>query len=234
MSNSRNHILATIRKALVQAAHLPTAARVPLTPEPVGEREALLEQFSLELGLVGGVCVRERAGAVAVTARVLELARAAGAGEVLAWDQAHLPVPGLLDALRAAGLRLLDGSLPHDEPARAAAVARLETCRVGLTGADAALAETGTLALRGGPGRPRLASLSVALHIALVTPEQFWTSWAGWWQANTGPAGPGGRDWMTGASHLTLVTGPNRTGDIEMTLTVGVHGPRTVHVIIAG
>ncbi len=234
MTNSRDHVLATIRKSLLQTGHLPTGTRAPLTPEAVGEREAMLAQFALELGQVGGVCERERAGESAVAARVIELAHGAGADDVLAWDQAYLPVPGLLDAVRAAGLRVLDGHLPHAEPARTAAVAALETCRVGLTGADAAFAETGTLAVRSGPGRSRLASLSVALHIAVVTPEQFWASWAGWWQAHTDPAAPGGREWMQGASNLTLITGPSRTGDIEMTLTVGMHGPRTVHVIIVG
>jgi L-lactate dehydrogenase complex protein LldG len=74
----------------------------------------------------------------------------------------------------------------------------------------------------------------VALHIALVTPEQFWTSWGGWLQAAPTPEAPGGQAWMAAASNLTLVTGPSRTGDIEMTLTVGVHGPRTVHVIVVG
>jgi L-lactate dehydrogenase complex protein LldG len=37
---------------------------------------------------------------------------------------------------------------------------------------------------------------------------------------------------MSGASNLTLVTGPSRTGDIEMTLTVGVHGPREMIVAL--
>ena len=35
-------------------------------------------------------------------------------------------------------------------------------------------------------------------------------------------------------SSLTFITGPSRTADIEMTLALGVHGPRDVHVIIYG
>ena len=234
MPSSRQRILTSIRQSLSHAGHLPAAERVSLRPEPLMEREALVERFSAELTAVGGMCVRECGGEAAVAERVVALARATGTADVLAWDQAVLPVPGLVEALRAAGLNVLDGELPHEEPARAAVLAQLEMCRVGLTGADAAFAETGTLALRSGPGRPRLASLSVALHIAVITPEQLWTSWAGWWQAATATSAPGGAAWVAEASNLTLITGPSRTGDIEMTLTVGVHGPRQVHVIVAG
>lgn len=234
MTSSRQRILESIRNSLAHAGHLPTAPRVALQPEPAAERGELIERFAAELALVGGVCTRGANGEAAVAARVVALAREAGAGEVLAWDADQLPVPGLHAALRAAGMRLLDGELPHAEPARSRALAALEPCRVGLTGADAAFAETGTLALRAGPGRPRLASLSVATHIAVITPAHLWLSWAAWWQAVADPNAPGGPAWFAAASNLTLVTGPSRTGDIEMTLTVGVHGPRHVHVIVAG
>jgi L-lactate dehydrogenase complex protein LldG len=37
-----------------------------------------------------------------------------------------------------------------------------------------------------------------------------------------------------GAGYVTLVTGPSRTADIERTLTIGVHGPRAVAVVLVG
>jgi L-lactate dehydrogenase complex protein LldG len=41
-----------------------------------------------------------------------------------------------------------------------------------------------------------------------------------------------GRDMLVDSSNLTLISGPSRTGDIELTLTLGVHGPREIHVVL--
>jgi L-lactate dehydrogenase complex protein LldG len=155
--------------------------------------------------------------------------RERGVGGVLSWDQAHLPVPGLLEGLREAKVDINTSELPHDAAARGAALEQWAGIKVGLTGADAALAETATLILRSGPGRPRLASLSVESHIAFVTTEQFYASWEAWLLAN-GADGAGA--WVADASNVSLVSGPSRTADIEMTLTVGVHGPREVLVVL--
>jgi L-lactate dehydrogenase complex protein LldG len=225
MPSSRASILASLRRSLAQPGYLPSAPAVTLPP-PDGGRDAvqLANRFGDELSALGGH-FREVPAANAA-AEVLALVRAHDAWEILAWDQSSLPVPGLLEALRAAGVDVLPVDLPRSEPERALALARLETCRVGLTGVDAALADTGTLALRSGPGQPRLASLSVQVHIALLTPSQLWPSWAAWLAAGAAPPTQGA------SSSLTLITGPSRTGDIEMTLTIGVHGPAVLYALL--
>src|SRR5688572_8278491 len=130
MATSRERILGSIRNSLAHAGHLPRAERVRLAPEPAEAREALVERFAQELALVGGVCVRAQT-AEAVAERVVALTRGVGVDEVLAWAPDQLPVPGLHEALGAAGIKMVGGELPRHEPARSAAVARLETLRVG-------------------------------------------------------------------------------------------------------
>jgi L-lactate dehydrogenase complex protein LldG len=100
-----------------------------------------------------------------------------------------------------------------------------ETCNradAGLSSADAALAETGSLVLSSGPGKSRLATLLPPVHIALVptsrlTPDLF--TWTGT-RTDHIPA------------NLTLVSGPSKTADIEQTMAIGVHGPERFIVIL--
>lgn len=93
---------------------------------------------------------------------------------------------------------------------------------VGLSGASAALAETGTIVIESGPGRSRLATLLPPTHVALVPTSCLTTdlfTWIG-----------GCRDTLPAS--LTLVSGPSKTADIEQTLAVGVHGPRRFVAIL--
>lgn len=233
-ANSRARILASVRASLQGARHLPAAPEVTLAPPAVfapdtlsgTPQSPLVAQFAAELQQLSGTFLSMPAGEVA--GWVGQLLAQRGVNEILAWQAADLPVPNLLDELQKGGTTVLDGVLPPDEPGRSQALTRVQAATIGLTGADAAFAETGTLALQAGPGRPRLASLSVRTHIALLDPARLYPSWASWLAAE----GPQAAERLTSASNLTLITGPSRTGDIEMTLTVGVHGPGEVIVIL--
>lgn len=94
---------------------------------------------------------------------------------------------------------------------------------IGITSVDYAIAETGTLVLMSAPGRERLASLLPPIHVAIVRGNQLLADLFDLFEL---------LDCQHLPSNLVLITGPSKTGDIELTLTTGVHGPREWHVII--
>lgn len=93
---------------------------------------------------------------------------------------------------------------------------------VGLSGADAALAETGSIVVGSGPGRSRLATLLPPVHVALVSEARLTTDLFTWTAARQGAL----------PACQTVISGPSKTADIEQTLTVGMHGPKRLIVIL--
>ena len=95
---------------------------------------------------------------------------------------------------------------------------------VGLTGCDAAIAETGSLVFRLGKGKSRAIALLPPLHVAVVQPRDFCFSMGEFFQMHA--------ERVAASASCTFVTGPSRTADIELTLTLGVHGPGKLVVLI--
>jgi L-lactate dehydrogenase complex protein LldG len=96
-----------------------------------------------------------------------------------------------------------------------------------LTGSALAIAETGTIALDGGPAQGRRAiTLVPDLHICVVEKAAI-VAGVPEGMARLGDAAREGRA-------VTLVSGPSATSDIELSRVEGVHGPRTLEVIVAG
>jgi len=96
----------------------------------------------------------------------------------------------------------------------------------GMTGVFAAVADTGTLVLGTRdtpPERNRRASLLPPVHCAVVRREQLVADWEALLERCPAGALP---------PALTLITGPSRTADIELTLCVGVHGPGEVRCLL--
>lgn len=85
-----------------------------------------------------------------------------------------------------------------------------------------AIAETGTLVCSSAGGRAVQAGLLPAHHVAIVRRERIYETLDDFFAAVAG-APP---------TNLTLVTGPSRTADIELTLAIGVHGPERLDVIL--
>ncbi len=104
------------------------------------------------------------------------------------------------------------------------------TAQFGITGATALVADTGSLVLAEDSGFGRAASNVPPVHVALVAADcvvenllDAATMARGYAALHLGRAAP---------RYLTLISGPSKTADIAMTLVRGMHGPRTVHVVI--
>ncbi len=97
---------------------------------------------------------------------------------------------------------------------------------VGITSADYALGDTGTLVMISSPHEARLVSLLPPAHIAVVPRGRILTGLDELFTILPNPAE------MT--SSMVLITGPSRTADIEQILVRGVHGPGQITVVVVG
>lgn len=118
-------------------------------------------------------------------------------------------------------------SLPGVESGFTDRVKLREACinlEVGITSADYALADTGSLVMISSPEEARMVSLLPPRHLAIVPAERLLT---GIDELLTLVPIPSLR-----SSAVVLITGPSRTADIEQILVRGVHGPGEIHVVI--
>ena len=105
----------------------------------------------------------------------------------------------------------------------------LAAADIGITGADFAIADTGTLVLLSGPEQPRLTSLLPPVHIAILEKENIVSNIHALF-AKLGESYEKNYDEL--CTCISFITGPSRTADIELNLTLGVHGPGRAIVII--
>jgi L-lactate dehydrogenase complex protein LldG len=187
------------------------------------DQRDLAEGFARELAAVGGHVYRPAAmeEVAVIVGRIL---RAKGATRVIAWDEEWLGWPGAYRSLGAMGIEIAHCDVGSDSQQRKPKLKSVESAAAGITGAAAALADSGTLVIASGPGRGRLASLLPPVHVAIVAPRTLYPSLPAFLAAHG--------DIVESCSNVVLVTGPSRTADIEMTLSLGVHGPKEVHAIL--
>lgn len=148
---------------------------------------------------------------------VLALAKERNVKLLLRWDVEELQGLGIDGPLEEAGTEVVVWQDLEDVREVAA------TAEIGLTTAEWAIAETGSLVLAGGTGKGRSVTLLPPIHVAVVPMDRLLT---------TVPEAIGKYSDGNVPANLCFHTGPSRTGDIEMTLSIGVHGPGEVHVVL--
>jgi len=223
---NREAFLARVR----QAAHAGRSHRVQTREVAPGtgylgvRDDDLCRAFAAEVNEVGGVAelVSDDDEARAALAAVLELYQARSA---LCWQHSvldRLGLPGLL-AERSVTALAYDAAKDLAEEDRRE---RWLAADVAVSSVELAIAETGTLLVCSAPGRERVASLLPPVHVAIVERSQIVPDLFDAMREIEG-RGTAGLP-----SNIALITGPSKTGDIELKLSTGVHGPGKWHVII--
>ncbi len=218
----RDAFLARIRESLagVEPLEAPTSYR----PPPAPDREQLIALLIDEHEAVGGAAYRASSLEDA-RRKILDILGERSVRKAIRGDTPLIRDLSLDAEFERSGVELTvaDTEAVHDREAlRAAAFA----ADAGITSVDFGVAETGTLALLAAPGQGRAVSLLPPIHVAVLNAGDIVYELAALFEKVKAQG--------TLPSALTFVTGPSRTGDIEQTLTVGVHGPGELHLIVIG
>ena len=207
---ARDEILQRAREALGGGFEQPAAppkARIVIPEIP---REARIEPFFRAVSnLAGKTCLANSPAEVRAYVAAL-----IGGGPAVA---SNTPL------LRECGIADLPGVQTGFRDLEALRQA-CASAAIGITSADYALADTGTLVMLSSAEEARMISLLPPVHIAIVPRVRILT----------------GLDellWMVpqpglSTSSMVLITGPSRTADIEQILVRGVHGPGEIHILV--
>lgn len=227
MTTTRDKILGKLRAAKQPFPDAPPRPKQyhPVVPMKDVTPDGLQKRFIAELENLKGQAWAVD-GDEGARACVLDLLRSHNTTNIMAWDFKYIPVAGLEDAIRAEGISITQPEM-HDE-FRAETVETIRDAQVGLTGADVAIAATGSLLVSTGRGKGRLPTVLAPVHIAVVTLDQLiprFEEWLAIERANGMPT-------INNSANICLISGPSKTADIEMEMIYGAHGPKQIQVVI--
>ena len=208
---SRDHILHKVRTALGRSAGQtpaePPAVRLRVPDLDGGARvDSLLRAVAALAGKTLQAASREEACAYA--ASLLDGGSAVASNAPFLAECGVLSLPGVQSGFQDR----------HCLKAACAAAA------LGITSADYALADTGTLVMLSSPEEARMVSLLPPVHLAILPKQRILTGLDELFTLLPQPC--------EATSSMVLVTGPSRTADIEQILVRGVHGPGEIHVVV--
>jgi L-lactate dehydrogenase complex protein LldG len=208
--NAREQILADIRQALQRQSNAPVTpmpATARVAPRRAGEARAEMDLLFGEITKLGGIA--RRVAPTELDSALDELIRAQNIRRATCWNTPELAALGLAEKLAQRNVQIVP---PYADKYA------LAECELGITSVDFAFPETGTLMLRSSPEKPRAVSLLPRVHLAILSPTAL--------RADTSLAFAE----VKGEGYWVFITGPSRTADIELTVTIGVHGPHALYV----
>jgi L-lactate dehydrogenase complex protein LldG len=189
-------------------APVPAAAETP-------DGTSLVGRFAAAISANAGTCHGPHAPDTAADlAARLAAERSGGRPVAVATGDALVVTLGLPGRLEQAGVRPL---LPGDQRW----AAEIASAGAGVTAAIRGLAATGTVAVACGPGSPRSVSLLPPAHVCLLSEADLSADLSAALASLT--ALP---------SALTWISGPSRSADLELRITLGVHGPGSLDVVV--
>ena len=220
MSEARDQILGDIRARLGRG-RLSDEAKAEAEGRLAAHRRNLVPARAAALDHAGQVAlfIAEAEAVDATVTRVASLADVPG--EVANYlSRRNLPA----QLVMTPDLRL-DAIPWHERPMLELRRGRAEDGdAAGITGAFAAIAETGTLMLVSGPETPTRNNFLPDTHVVVLRASEVVACYEDGWD-RLRAAGPMPRT-------VNFITGPSRTGDIEQRLVLGAHGPRRLHIVL--
>lgn len=134
------------------------------------------------------------------------------------WESQFLKEINLKQDFKDTGLKLITAKNKN----------RMANADIGITEVDYAIADTGTLVLLTDKNQPRSVSLLPPIHVAIVRPANLVRNIKDLFIILKSRL----QNSEDITSCMTFITGPSRTADIELSLTLGVHGPKELYVLI--
>ena len=226
--NTREPFLQHVRHAALEGNR---AGAAPPLPERgrIGYQGAgadPMERFCSELRAAGGQPF-VAADLGAARQRIDEIIGTHAARKIAVGTGGLVEQLGIADNLRVAGLEV--SSLEHIAPV--AFRDTLFAADVGISNVEYLIAETGSIVMATGPLEARSLSLLPPVHIAVARISQILPDLFDLFDLYS-PVADLSKPTGPPPSCLTIITGPSKTGDIELKLVTGVHGPGEVHVIV--
>jgi L-lactate dehydrogenase complex protein LldG len=203
-----NPVIDNIRRSLGRTAQSPLSLRPdiyePRLPESV---DSEIAHFLDEVKKLSGV--GQKLSPSDIHSALKTLVTEQNIRKATVWNTTGLNQLQITNYLSSLGVELVPPNASKHEMAQ---------CDLGITEADYILPETGTLVLKSSTEKPRAVSLLPRVHLAIVRPEML--------RADMHDVFSEAKD----DNYLVFITGPSRTADIELTVTLGVHGPKNLYV----